>query len=357
MKPHLHKTTIDSFKIRIPIDKVTITDSELNQILITVNETTGERIGTPELRKKKYIDDDRKIKITFQIESIRDNKAHSEYLTIKVTSKLLTDNYFQGITPNNIKQVYNTIQSFGVAIFTFDDFINSSVTDIDFKTDFKANQVEYKELLTLVLLTAKDSIYQGKGIRTFNKKNNTGFQFSDRRTATPSNPYFKIYNKEIEMNTKSKDFKELYITDDTTDLHRLEFTLKDKKHLAKYGIDDNRLENLLNLDDTTKQMMLNDIWDYQVYNIKPIKLTDDTTDRFTTKDVLLIFIQMMLERNFSKGYILKRFLNNIESRATRKRYENMIIDCFKEIDKTNPEIVNVGAEKILSNLGINPIYR
>ena len=69
-----------------------------------------------------------------------------------------------------------------------------------------------------------------------------GISFNNRNWATPSLPFIKLYHKELELNTKSKEFKDIYLQDFDLyikDLTRIEATIKNWKHrqrLERFGI-------------------------------------------------------------------------------------------------------------------------
>ena len=97
---------IDSFKIRIPKDtlnQITLPDN-LNAEIISVYAETGEIINSIQqgLKEKlstlKLSNDEGITSITIAIENIRTTLTQREYLTLKITSKLLKQLYYKGIT-------------------------------------------------------------------------------------------------------------------------------------------------------------------------------------------------------------------------------------------------------------------
>mgnify|MGYP000415585683 CR=1 FL=1 len=128
-------TEIDSLKIRIPTDKIQITDSKLIGTKITILEETAEVLREFKDNALKFSNNG--ISTRFAIETMPiDSRGRTvEFLTILVNSKLLKSRYLEGITKENIREVYNEIQNYNVVKFSFAAFMQGACTDIDFKTD------------------------------------------------------------------------------------------------------------------------------------------------------------------------------------------------------------------------------
>lgn len=179
------------------------------------------------------------------------------YLYIKINSKMLEGRYLEGITINNIKLIYDEIIRQGVVSFTYDHFLKKSFcTDTDFKRDFHCPKIEYyNHLIHLMSLTpARKDMYGCK-------KYKAGRNWNGRATTDPSaHPNFKFYDKDMElMKKKSYKFAEQHLQQDTSDLKRLEFTLKNEDHMKGFGIHDTSLYTLLNLTQDQKEGILEKI--------------------------------------------------------------------------------------------------
>src|SRR5699024_8956074 len=226
---------------------------ELNQTIIRISKETGECLNEERITRK-YVEPGTGVKVTFQVKTIRDRVSgsykYSTYLVIKCTSKLLKERYFEGITHLTVYDYWQALQSLAVAEFSFQTVMQASMTDVDIKKDFRLEPTEYKTLIESLKQLAKPSIYQAKGVKFFNQKGNEGIQFSARESATPANPYLKIYNKKTELEKRSTEFRNTYLRDvdvDLENLYRFEFTLKNAKHFQVYGIEPNNLENFMHL--------------------------------------------------------------------------------------------------------------
>jgi len=256
LKPN-DNITIDSLRIRIPTNKITNLDNELNQEIFKFNGETGEILNpdNPNIPLTKYIQHNG-IKIGFGIKSLLSGKAISEeYLTVEIHSKQLKENYFTGLTPTNIKDAYNYIMSLNVVKFSFEDFINSSCSDVDFKKDILLTQEQYRNLIDKIKEIARPYKEKNKGYHEYNRKYNQGIEWTDRRYSKMTYPYLKIYNKYKEL-TRISEFINTYLPeiniksliDLETNLFRVEFQIKNTAHFNRYGITDISLKNILNLE-------------------------------------------------------------------------------------------------------------
>ena len=243
-------TEIDSFKIRIPYRNVEITDAKLEGTKIVYIKETDEVMDEFKNNSLKF--EDHGIKTRFAVEVMpTDSKGgKKKYLTILVNAKLLTSLYLQGITNYNIEVVHRHLMAYNVVKFNLETFLNGFVTDVDFKTDVRCTIDEFHELKHFFRINARVSNKIGEGFKPFDAPTNQGIQFSVRETkAYKTNPFFKMYHKELELKHNSKKFYKKYIEgQDIKNLARFETTIKNNKHMKLLGIESNTLSHLLNLD-------------------------------------------------------------------------------------------------------------
>ena len=176
---------IDSFKIRIlkeNLNQITLPDN-LNAEIISVYAETGEIINSNQqglkdkLSTLKLSNDDGITSITIAIESIRTSFKQREYLTLKITAKLLKQLYYKGITNKTIYNVVDYLNSVGVGI-SIEQLLKSEVTDIDICKDFNLYDNEYNLLINQIKTNSKASQEQNKGYNLFNKIDNKGIELS-----------------------------------------------------------------------------------------------------------------------------------------------------------------------------------
>ena len=241
-----------------------------------------------------------------------------KFLTILMSSKILEENYFEGLSIDNHKNVYQKLISMKVAFFDYDSFINAECTDIDFRKDIKTTML--RDLIPMLVSSARTSHLSGTGIRSFQKKENMGVQWSDRKGATLKNPYLKIYHKTIELNNNSIEFKNEYLFDfNISNIVRAEFTLKDKKHLRKYNIQSQKFIDLLKLSQEKKTSILSKIVNIHLMPrfIKP----DRPLKQLSPTD--LIFYNMLCYFS-NRGYMsrdraIQLALNNILDKSAKSK--------------------------------------
>jgi hypothetical protein len=133
---------------------------------------------------------------------------------------------------------------------------NTYVKDLDIKTDktyfvltgIEAEHSKIVEEITSELLYLKrqydlkhDSTPLNRGAKLYNHKKGFMLQLNRRPGSTHSNPFYKIYNKSLEMRTKEQDFlKKLpllmqeYYTQNL--VIRSEFTIREKSDFQHYEI-------------------------------------------------------------------------------------------------------------------------
>jgi len=237
---------VDSLKIRIPLQRVTIHHSGLNAMVGKVVLSTGEVISeTMETSIRSEIDG---VRTAFTVckESL-DGKRTGMFLTILINAKMLGKGYFNGITTETIQTIYSYIMDLNVASFTYDDFMNGECVDIDVRKDFQGGDVEVNHAMERL---KKNYIHRDKmdtGILTFKTgKRTTGIQFNKRTTTSfLTSPFMKIYSKYADaMDSKHYEFFRHHGIKIPHDLWRVEYTIKNKKHLKHVGMG-NRLKDIL----------------------------------------------------------------------------------------------------------------
>jgi hypothetical protein len=328
---------IDSLKLRIlksELKKITL-PYNLNAKIISIYADSGEIIDTNQqgikdkLNTLKLSNDNNVTALSIAIESIRTSLIQREYITLKITSKLLKERYYQGINLQTINNVKEYLNSVGIGI-TIEQLLKSEVTDIDICKDFTLSNNEYNLLINQIKKNTKASQEQNKGYNIFNQKDNKGIEFSSRKKATPTNPFFKIYNKFLDSKSKKhSQYFENYKIETETNLHRIELTLKNKKHFEKYNLN-NTLESFLSL----SQKKLNQI----VSSITSIHLNKISTNKMELRkqqNIYESYIELCLlysnKLNIPYEETKVTLLNAISNRTTKINHNNMF-------DKVNLEL-------------------
>jgi len=246
--------TIDSLKIRIPIEQVTILNEILGDEYYVFSKTTGEEITDESFKKNAYFHELNGCKTYYKIEKQNLQKgAISTYLTILLTSKILGNDYFKGLQKSTALQVYDKLMEQKVISMSFQSFMLSECTDTDIKIDLLPSAPVIKIVKELFkLVKPKKRAIEGCSIYT--KKDNLGIQFALRKTSRYINcPYLKFYEKVRELKYHSEEFyKNNFLgLDLPKEILRIETTIKNKNHFKHFKQTSTKLfsvlENLQNI--------------------------------------------------------------------------------------------------------------
>jgi hypothetical protein len=371
--PTKPRITIDSFKIRILKRLVNKAPEVFNIMKLEekyVNIITGDILTTTFISededenekliiKKDYFSNDNFItQLTAGIEKqVIDNikldngkyeTTKEEFYTFKITSKLLKDNYFNGIDYNTIKQIYEYILSIGFDI-EFNNFIKSELTDIDYKFDITLAPEVYKSIAKQYDLNAKEWKELYRGLDKYNQKNNQGISFGIRERATPSYPFMKVYNKELESKNKSFNFFNVYSTI-IDNLYRWEFTIKNKKHFDYLELN-NTLESHLELVEFNQGKLWELFNLYHNIHLNKITNTIEETLKKEYKNMNEIVLSALVEKlikenDFGYTSILNYFETLFENTPTSSKYR--MLNKVKEI-YNNFKLSATGKKKIEVN--------
>ena len=351
------KTNLDSLKIRIETSKIEITNIELRGTKITVLKETAEVLREFKDNALKFSNNGISTRFAIEIMPINSFGERKEYLTMLVNSKLLKSRYIEGITLDNIRLVYNELQSYKVAKFTFKDFLNGACTDIDFKTDRRVPMKDFEEVLQTFKDNSRLSQEKEKGYRPFGGPMNKGIEFSKRATTKfITNPFWKLYHKELELNSNSLEFKNCYLQDtNLKDLVRFEFTIKNKKHLKALELESNTLEYILNISELKKKEMLSNSIKAHLegYKRTPIK-----NDGISPRDIAdIMFITMQMEGGKSYEVIINRVLdampNKFAKSRMKKRFDTLYLEHIKGSKK---DISTKNIAEVFTSIGLDGYF-
>jgi len=250
---------IDSLSLKIPFLDCDIIDLRITSLTSTYYESLeahDEDLNPP----KPLLIKNNGISIRIQLISIPEYNRISntsenvQYISLTISSKLLCENYFEGINSKTIEQIYNYFMSLEVFQCSYETFLNSKVSDIDICLN------RYIDTPLLFSNTLDNLLTQVGTKRKFVYKTseveNIGLSFNERRRAKPSTPFIKFYHKYFELITHSAEFYNTYLFKEfahqVQNLTRCEATIRNyahRKRLEKYGILSkfNTLNELLNI--------------------------------------------------------------------------------------------------------------
>lgn len=340
---NIGQISVDSLKIRIPLNLVTVINKDLISHWYLVNDLSGE-IDPKVYKEKCYLFEDKGIKVKFAIEKqVISDQSIKEFLIILVSSKILKQRYFEGITEENLKTVYDEIIGLKVVDFSYNDFIAGECTDCDFKKDIRVKSL--KVIIHDIVTRVKPSKKKDEGYRSFDRKDNNGIEFSDRKTTSfKTNPFLKMYDKEIELRTKSFEFSTSYLRGiDFGNICRVETTVKNKKHFRYLGISETSLLSIVTLSEAEKKKIIS----MAVNNHLSRELkTPVFHDRLTSPDKIVIYnaVSFMIDQRINFDRILNFLLTGISNPVSRSRKKGEITEIYNRCifgtdeDKTAEEL-------------------
>lgn len=343
--------SIDSFKLRIPLEKANIINQSLQGKWLKIHEYTGEIDLFDKSAKncltKKYDG----ITTRYAIEDQVGAKGKViTYLTMLINSKLLMSEYFEGIHEGNIRKVYDEIMKHEIVSIKYDDFINYSyVTDVDIKKDIiTKNIVKYIPVLKDLTRPTKA---KGKGCLDFVSETNVGIEWSDRRNrSTGTSPYIKIYHKGLELKHKSNIFANAYLSKQEYEYKvRLETTIKNAKHFSKYGVKNTLKDVLAMSQDTMAEVFTNAI---QCHLEPRVRIIDNSKLKLMDRKELQ-YIVLLIEKGMCYDSIVNYMVQITTNRTERKRIRDKIITLYTtHIKGTNMDKKPSDQESFFSWLGI-----
>lgn len=367
----LHQFSIDSCKIRLPIDMVSVKDNRLYDEYISVHKDNLLDHGSIEIdedhfKRKAVKIEKHGVKIHFLIQDffVDAKGTQRKFLVMLINSKILGVNYFKGISQDTIKDVYDAIISLEVVTFNYESFIwNAKVSDMDVKVDFlQRDPVPFFAKIVSDCDKNKRSSFSNKGYRIFKGKTNKGIQFGSRKDATLGSPFFKIYHKKTELFYNSAEFFSKYLQEhfksegivqtDYNYIVRAEFTLKNKRFIEKFLNCDGSLEFILKV---TQEQYRKAIQEIKKIHIAPITIKK-VLDSLPPMDQMLLNALLMWNRLEPLAHyaeiqkiILSGLDGNARSRAKKKLeglYFSYVIEGYEDEIINEQEHLQKGLEII-----------
>lgn len=340
--------SIDSLKIRIPLSLVSVSDARLTDHCILVSKDTGSVVDETEYKNNSLKIDDNGIKTRFAIEKIilGHTKETYDYLTIMVSSKCLKHHYFNGITSETVSMVYNYLISKNVVWFQFQDFLKGECVDIDIKTDILP-LMEVKEVIDKLYLQAEKKRNQREACSVYRKKTNLGIQFALRNTHSfKKSPYLKFYEKVRELNSRSKEFMNSFLSkvDMPQEILRIETTVKNKKHLRLLGQPSSELGSVIENIAQIASIAFENAFRAHLKNFKLVNsMRIETNSKLSVNDkVLLKCLFLLMEEGFSYGEAIEEVVNETcsnkhERYYMKRRFRKLYSKGFEDIETVSIE--------------------
>lgn len=236
---------IDSFSLKIPLDKVVVLDHRLTSATAIYYESldaVDEELQPP----KPIVLTWSGMTVRFSLVEIpifnqkTREKELTKFVNLTVSAKLLKERYFEGVNAFNISTLHQTFIDFKVFHCTLETFLSGMVSDIDIAINrYCPSPAIFSDILGC-LFTQSGS--KSKYLKLFREDTNIGLNFNERHFAKPSLPFIKFYHKELELLHKSTEFNETFLGDyqeQIRNLTRVEATIRNydhKRRLEKHNI-------------------------------------------------------------------------------------------------------------------------
>lgn len=344
---------VDSLKLRIPLSQVD--NCKVQDILnphIEVSELTGEIKNVKNKGHRIRISDSAVIHVDIKSVKTTANKPPVECLIILLNSKILEGRYFEGITKNNLQEVYNKLMQSGLFSFSWDTFIKARCTDLDLKFDEVLNRAERIELVKSFYKTVLPK--RTDSVKTFiprtETNNEVGIQFNYRERATNAKPFFKIYSKGAEAitkDTKSVDvgetpfFDSYFNVKDLENICRIETTIKGNAMAKAIGIKSMQLGDIVHWSEETKIKIFQYMFSkYLTTNALKSEAKPKQT-KITPSDVVLFnsLVLLIKETDNPPETIIEALVHNIDSKVARSRMRSKLTEIYKEhIENTKHDV-------------------
>lgn len=236
----LSQFKIDSFSILIPATRFHSYPPIIDGELSTLDLETGEEVET---KKGYFLYDNKGIKLRVNKKYIP-KKGH--YLNFVITAKMLGEDYFNGINYSNLTKIEEFLYNNNFIFVGSSLFTDSFIYDFDICFDFSMTDLKYHHFLLAVnreLCISSSRLFYTNTGRNIIKKSVSGYQTLSREDASIKLPFIKFYNKSLELDTKSSLFVQEHKLSYSSNIKRLEISIKNSKHLKSVSY--NSLNNFL----------------------------------------------------------------------------------------------------------------
>lgn len=354
---------VDSFRMLIPERLVKSFDIAPNLLISSHGEILEE---FKKLSGKLEIEIGNKATATiyYLIHDFYLNKKHEKLFIVLFSAKAAGSRYFEGITLETIIFVLETLKR--KKIIVLHDYTKPTLNEITVKdVDICFNEImrssEIKNHLTQLknCIKNKKTSDLARGFKLTNSKQAQMLQINRRAASTIEKPFFKIYNKSLEIIYKSEtifsnfqhdiikqcqqkenDYNVIHLTEFGTpaqlndakfSILRYEYTLRNEKHLNKYAIK----HTLIDFLETKQNIYFNAAKDIFM---KIFMFEDEITDNEINKEltpskkVLIQAIRLIMKSKKDKkldmsdiDYLLK---TNLNDRFAYARMEKHVRNCY-----------------------------
>jgi hypothetical protein len=298
---------IDTLKI-----KAEYTEIKSKDIFTFCRKAEGDKI-TEYFKLNKYI------------QGINEIAIFSDFAIIQISSKILAENYLEGITASNISDVltelgkYIKINPDDVKVIRAD-----IIKNIKLKEDEKADFINSLKSLQKIGKYKIFEFYENESI-VFQKDLKT---VKDRIT---------IYDKKAELESKEKDDTKLFLKiKDIENIIRVELNIMEQKRIKALFKCENTLENILE----SKINPLSDLWQKNFLRDENIKTI------YSDAEIYINHYMYLLENSRMNVDLIMENIKNTYSRRTKEKHLDYLENAKANILKK----YNINSINIIDNL-------
>ncbi|PCJ67288.1 MAG: hypothetical protein COA58_02930 [Bacteroidetes bacterium] len=330
----LRKITIDSCKIRIPFEEVKLIKTDLDDKWYYMSSESGE-IDESEFKNRAYWYNVDGISTKYAVEhQTIEGGLQKKYLVVLISSKMLKELYFYGITYNTIQYLLEGINAQLIVELELYQLLTAECVDIDFKIDHIMEMHEFEGLIELSKYLAIPKAQLKAGYQIFMGKGNKGISFGTRKTQTPkTNPFFKHYHKGLELKERSWLFADKYLDNQVYDKRcRTEFTIKDREHLKSlFGSPQSDLRYLVSIEQSKLFKALSDCLAAHLYIPARDFLPSEKIFKNPADQIIANLIEVAITSKFSEQHIIEICIHKMDGKDRKHQQRLRIRGIIREL--------------------------
>lgn len=332
---------IDSLKVIIPLTQVEVVDGKFNQEYVNSKfyQSTGEVTEVLNRDTNQFCSSNG-IKVKLEVVWIKFGGVNEkdfkgeEFLVFQPSSKFLKENYFDGISLENLPVIYDYLIGLNIVHFSYQSLLNARFADVDFCLDFISSMETFESMVSVINSNVLPSLQHFA--KPFNKKFNSGLQFNQRKESTPTRPFLKFYHKSTELLNNSNEFYFEYLKDNYSEtiakgIGRYEITLKNSAFKKHYKVESITVEELLNISSDS----INNMFHSFLPNYLEKGKREKTMGNTPTEIIHMNFINRLIELGESEPEILFIGLKGIDEKVARSRSKKMIENLLQKVNNSD----------------------
>lgn len=310
----LQKEVIKIIKIDTLKIKVEYNDIKNKDIFTHCSKSEGDK-------KTEYF------KINRYIQGLNDIVIFPDFAIITLSSKILKENYLEGINRNNIIQVFEELEKY-ISI----NYKNIIVLRADIIKNIQIPQEEKADFINSLRSLQKIGKYK---IFEFYENESIVFQ-KDLKTVKDR---ITVYDKKAELEAKEKDDTGLFLKiKDIENIIRVELNIVEQKRIKALFKCENTLQNILN----SKINPLQELWKKNFLKEENIKTI------YSDEEIYINHYMYLLENSRMNVKLIEENIKKSYSRRTKEKHLQYLESAKENIMKK----YNLNNINILENINM-----